>query len=140
MRLQAHHSCVYQALFFPHQPDILATCSADGILKIFDFRAPSNGKASHITNTSTNPQAAPVLNVPGSWTEVLSIDMNKYRHMVLTSAGVDKLAKIWDCRMIKTGGVGRVGRICRSRLLGHEYAIRKVQWNHIDPMFCLQPL
>lgn len=33
--LQAHHACVYQALFSPHQPDLVATCSGDGTIRFF---------------------------------------------------------------------------------------------------------
>lgn len=60
---------------------------------------------------------------------MLTLDWNKYRPFVLASAGVDKIVKIWDCRMIKMGELGQVGGACETRLLGHEYAVRKVQWS-----------
>jgi peroxin-7 len=65
--------------------------------------------------------------------EVLSLDWNKYRPFVLASAGVDKAVKVWDCRMIKIGGPAGadepgVGGVCETQLVGHEYAVRKVQW------------
>jgi peroxin-7 len=60
---------------------------------------------------------------------VLTLDWNKYQPFVLASAGVDKIVKIWDCRMIKAGEVGQVGGACENQLLGHEYAVRKVQWS-----------
>lgn len=127
--LQAHHSCVYQALFSPHQPDIVATCSTDGTLKIFDFRAPAYIPPGPNTNNFTSPLSASVLTVPASGTEILTLDWNKYRPFVLASAGVDKVIKVWDCRMIKIGEVGAVGGICETQLAGHEYAVRKVQWS-----------
>jgi peroxin-7 len=133
MTLQAHHACVYQAMFSPHQPDILATCSTDGTLKVFDLRAPSYMNTGPNTNTFTNPISAAVLTVPASGTEVLSIDWNKYRPMVLASSGVDKHVKVWDCRMVQAGGPGQVGGICETQLLGHEYAVRKVQWSPHRP-------
>ncbi len=49
--------------------------------------------------------------------------------MVLASAGVDKTVKIWDCRMVKPGETPQVGGKCETQLLGHEYAVRKVQWS-----------
>jgi peroxin-7 len=49
--------------------------------------------------------------------------------MVLASAGVDKVTRVWDCRMLQRGEVGQVGGTCESQLLGHEYAVRKVQWS-----------
>ena len=120
-------------MFSPHQPDILSSCSTDGTLKIFDLRTHSYLNTGPNTNSFTNPISAAVLTVPASTTEVLSVDWNKYRPMVLASAGVDKLVKVWDCRMIKIGEVGQVGGICETQLLGHEYAVRKVQWSPHRP-------
>lgn len=72
---------------------------------------------------------AAALTVPASGTEVLSLDWNKYRPFLLASAGVDKMIKVWDCRMVKLGaGQEQVGGVCEVPLLGHEYAVRKVQW------------
>ena len=127
--LQAHHSCVYQAMFSPHQADLLATCSTDGTVKIFDLRTPAYVNSGPGANTFTSPLSAAVLTIPASATEVLSIDWNKYRPMVLASAGVDKAVKIWDCRMVKPGETPQVGGNCETQLLGHEYAVRKVQWS-----------
>jgi peroxin-7 len=39
------------------------------------------------------------------------------------------MVKVWDCRMVKPGEVGAVGGICEMQLLGHEYAVRKLQWS-----------
>lgn len=131
--LQAHHSCVYQALFSPHQLDLLATCSTDGTMKIFDLRSPSYLTTGPNTNTFTNPITAPVLTVPASGTEILTLDWNKYRPMTLATAGVDKMTKVWDCRMIKLNDQPQVGGICETQLPGHEYAVRKVQWSPHRP-------
>jgi len=130
--LHAHHSCVYQALFSPHQPGVIATCSTDGTMKLFDLRAPSYLPSGPPNTNFNTPLSAPVLTVPASTTEVLSLDWNKYRPYVLATAGVDKTVKVWDCRMVKTGpeaGQEVVGGICELGLVGHEYAVRKVQWS-----------
>lgn len=128
--MQAHHSCVYQTLFSPHQPDLLASCSTDGTVKIFDLRSQVYVPPPGGVNTNfVAPLTAAVFSIPASTTEILSIDWNKYRPFVLASAGVDKVAKVWDCRMIKIGEVGQVGGQCEAQLLGHEYAVRKVQWS-----------
>jgi peroxin-7 len=129
--LQTHISCVYQALFSPHQPDLLATCSTDGTLKLFDLRSPAYAAGSNFTN----PLTAAALTIPASGTEILSLDWNKYRPMVLASAGVDKVVKVWDCRMVKLGedAGGAVGGNCEVQLPGHEYAVRKVQWSPHRP-------
>ena len=135
--IQAHHACVYQALFSPHEPDLVATCSTDGTLKIFDLRTPAYAPSGPTTNTFTHPLSAAALTVPASGTEVLSLDWNKYRPFVLTTAGVDKVIKVWDGRMVKTsanaGGAPLVGGACEVQLHGHEYAVRKVQWSPHRP-------
>ncbi|KAI0314814.1 WD40 repeat-like protein [Amylostereum chailletii] len=132
--LQAHQACIYQALFSPHQPDVLATCSTDGTVRIFDLRAPAFAPQ---TNSFTSPLAAAALTVPASGGEVLALDWNKYRPFVLASAGVDKNIRVWDCRMVKigagAGGGAEVGGVCETQMLGHEYAVRKVQWSPHRP-------
>ncbi|THH15223.1 hypothetical protein EW146_g5222 [Bondarzewia mesenterica] len=138
LTLQAHHSCIYQALFSPHHPDLISTCSTDGTVKIFDLRQPSFSPTS---NSFTAPLTAAVLTVPASGGEVLALDWNKYRPMVLASGGVDKMVRVWDCRMAKVGGpmgagieAGEaVGGACETQLMGHEYAVRKVQWSPHRP-------
>ncbi|KAA1470222.1 WD40 repeat-like protein [Dentipellis sp. KUC8613] len=136
LTLQTHHSCVYQALFSPHQGDILATGSTDGTVKIFDLRAPSFAPSS---NSFTAPLTAAALTVPASGGEILSIDWNKYRPFVLASAGVDKTIRVWDCRMVKLGNLSgpdtgpAVGGTCETQLMGHEYAVRKIQWSPHRP-------
>ncbi|KAK0466959.1 WD40 repeat-like protein [Desarmillaria tabescens] len=124
--LHAHQACVYQALFSPYQPAVLATCSTDGTIKLFDLRSPSYAPTS---NSFTAPLTAPALTVPVSGGEVLSLDWNKYRPFVLASGGVDKAVRVWDCRMVG----GEVGGKCEVQLAGHEYAVRRVQWSPHSP-------
>ena len=102
-------------------------------MKIFDLRTPAFMPSGPGVNNFTAPQSAAALTVPASGTEVLSIDWNKYRPFILASAGVDKVIKVWDCRMMKSGpeAVGTspaVGGICEAQFVGHEYAVRKIQW------------
>ena len=75
---------------------------------------------------------AAALTVPASPTEILSLDWNKYRPWVIATGGVDRAVKVWDCRMVKIGGdagQGQMGAPCETQLLGHEYAVRKIQWS-----------
>lgn len=125
--IQAHQSCTYQALFSPHQPDLISTCSSDGTLKIFDIRSPAYATGQGM-NSFTNPLTAAVLTVPASASEILTLDWNKYRPLVLASGSVDRMVKVWDCRMVKMGD-SQVGGACENSLPGHEYAVRKVQWS-----------
>jgi peroxin-7 len=115
-------------MFSPHHPDLLATCSTDGTVKLFDTREPSYVTGPNVNNF-TQPMTAAALTIPASPTEVLSVDWNKYRSFVIASGGVDKVAKVWDCRMVRPGEVNKVGGVSESQLLGHEYAIRKLQWS-----------
>ncbi|KAH8115597.1 WD40 repeat-like protein [Phellopilus nigrolimitatus] len=130
--LQAAQGCVYQALFSPHHPDLLASCSSDGTLRLFDLRAPALLNA---PTSLTAPLSTPALTVPPRGpAELLTLDWNKYRPLVLAAAGTDKCIQVWDCRMLKTGiGAGAegplVGGVCETELVGHEYAVRKVQWS-----------
>ncbi|KAF9778312.1 WD40 repeat-like protein [Thelephora terrestris] len=145
--LKAHNGCVYQALFSPHHPDVLATCSSDGTLKIFDLRVAVAGGSSYAPGTLPpgsfeTPMALAALTIPASGMEILSLDWNKYQPFTLASGGVDKTVKIWDCRMVKIPPAGapliqepvqEVGGVCEVGLSGHEYAIRKVQWSPHRP-------
>jgi len=128
--LKAHQSCVYQALFSPHHPDILATCSTDGTIKIFDLRNPAYASGPN-SNAFTNPVSAAALTVPASVTELLSLDWNKYQPFIIASTGVDRLVKTWDCRMVANAPPASeaVGGVCQFQISGHEYAARKVQWS-----------
>ena len=132
--LHAHSGCIYQAIFSPHHPSTLATCSLDGTMKIFDLRAPSlpSSSLSSLPN-APQPLAHAALTVPASVTEVLSLDWNKYRPFTIATGSVDKSVKVWDCRMIKVGGTAEVGGICERDFRGHEYAVRKVQWSPHQP-------
>lgn len=129
--LVAHRACVYQALFSPHTPFVLATCSTDGTMKIFDLRqAPSRGPPDTSAAPTPEQVTRPVMIVPAHATEILSFDWNKYRPWVLASGSVDKSIKIWDCRSVKLGVPDTsIGAACELNLQGHEYAVRKVQWS-----------
>ncbi|EJD00708.1 WD40 repeat-like protein [Fomitiporia mediterranea MF3/22] len=142
--LHAAQGCIYQALFSPHHPDLLSSCSSDGVLRIFDLRLPSSSSSLlNSTPTSlTQPLTPPALMIPPPRgpAELLTLDWNKYRPLVLASGGTDRVVRVWDCRMLKIGvgpapGVEQaqtqtlVGGNCENELLGHEYAVRKVQWS-----------
>jgi len=113
---------------------VVATCSLDGTMKIFDLRSPSFPAPP--TSGIPGPAQPPVqaaLTVPVSVTEVLTLDWNKYRPFNIATAGVDKTIKSWDCRMIKIGSSPEVGGICEREFRGHEYAVRKIQWSPHRP-------
>ncbi|KZW03223.1 WD40 repeat-like protein [Exidia glandulosa HHB12029] len=131
--LPAHAACVYQASWSPHTPALLASVSADGTLKLFDLRspfsalpstpAPPTPKNSASWAPPPVPLAPPTMSVVAHAGEVLTLDWNKYRPMVLATGGVDRAIKVWDARnMSRPAEEG-------APLLGHEYAVRRVAWS-----------
>lgn len=108
-------------MFSPHEADVIASCSTDGSVRVFDLRTPSN-----------LPYPAPALSIPAHSGEVLSLDWNKWQPHVLATGAVDRLIRIWDTRMVKNGDAG-AGAACIKELAGHEYAVRKVQWSNFAP-------
>ena len=116
-------------------------------MKIFDLRIAVTGGSSYAPGTVPSgafetPMSLAALTVPASAMEILSLDWNKYRPFTLASGGVDKVVKVWDCRMVKVPPPGalpvqepmqEVGGACEVVLSGHEYAIRKIQWSPHRP-------
>jgi peroxin-7 len=122
--IPAHQTCIYQAIFSPHEADVVASCSTDGSVRVFDLRAPSQ-----------LAYPAPAITIPAHSGEILSLDWNKWQPHILATGSVDRLIRIWDTRMVKTGEMngGQTGGVCIKELAGHEYAVRKVQWSNFAP-------
>lgn len=110
--IHAHSACVYAALFSPHSPDILASCSTDGYLNLWDLRLPS-----------ASPPVSSILAHPA---EVLTLDWNKYIPNTIATGSVDRSIKLHDLRMPNRPAV-------LSALTGHAYAVRKVAWSPHQP-------
>ena len=106
--IPAHSAQIYTATFSPHSPHIIATCAADGLLKLFDIR--SNREAQAFAATDC---------------EVLSADWNKYDNLSIATAGKDRAIRLWDLR----SGVRPAGE-----LSGHDLAVRKVQYVSLCPI------
>lgn len=109
--------CVYQAAFSPHQP--LVIMSTNGVLRLqlWDIRA---------------PQPLQQLFIAHNGMEALSCDWNKYRPTVICSGGTDKTVRIWDIRMVGAGAANIRGPTPMNELIGHQFAVRKVQWSPHD--------
>ena len=84
-----------------HSPHIIASCSGDKTIQIWDLR-----------------KSTPVKIIVGSSQDVLSIDFNKYEN-VIGSGGGDGTIHLWDLRSDKD--------IPLRSLKGHSYAIKKVK-------------
>lgn len=137
--IQAHNACVYNSLFSPHSPDTLASCSSDGLLKIWDLKQVGSSSALP-TGVTPAPAERASLTIPAHPTEVLSLDWNKYQPNIIATASVDRSVRIHDLRMASSSSstsmaaMDAAGRSCIATLLGHDYAIRRVAWSphHAD--------
>lgn len=137
--INAHDACVYASLFSPHSPDMLASCSSDGLLKIWDLRTASAATPNNPATPASNaPPSKPALMIPAHPTEVLSLDWNKYRPDTIATGSVDRTVRIHDLRMASgaAGGGGIManspvggGKGTLATLIGHDYAIRRVAWS-----------
>lgn len=135
--IPAHGACVYSALFSPSQPSIIASCSSDGSLKLWDTRTPL--PATPAATPGQPALATAQLTIaahPGS--EILDLDFNKYDPYLIATASVDRSVKVHDVRAASssppappaTSGIPHVvPHATVATLLGHEYAVRRVAWS-----------
>lgn len=132
MTIPAHTACVYAAVFSPSQPTTIASCSSDGMLKIWDTRTPLSAPPTSI-GQSQPPTATPNLSIVAHPTEVLSLDWNKYHPHLIATGSVDRSIRIHDLRMATNSLPSPVPTMSPpatvATLLGHEYAVRRVAWS-----------
>lgn len=116
--MPAHAACIYSAKWSPHHGDTIATCAADGLLRVWDLRASST-------------QAA--LEIAAHPTEVLALDWNKYAGQLIATSSVDRSVRVHDLRLASssqpTPGVHQQRTSTVASLLGHEYAVRNVAFS-----------
>lgn len=133
MTIPAHSACVYAAQFSPSQPNTIASCSSDGMLKIWDTRTPLSTPPS-LANNNLPPTATANLSIVAHPTEVLSLDFNKYAPHLIATGSVDRSIRIHDLRMATNAVVPSMIPTMQppatvATLLGHEYAVRRVAWS-----------
>ncbi|PVG04801.1 WD40 repeat-like protein [Serendipita vermifera] len=124
--IPAHEASIYQALFSPHEADVLASCASDGTVRIFDLR-----------QQSPLPHPPPSLTIQAHPAEILSLDWNKWQPNIIATGSIDRQIRVWDCRMVRPSNNTPVGTntpasMCIKELGGHEYAVRKVQWSNFS--------
>lgn len=132
MSHQANHqnpgstaNCVYNAQFSPHSPSTILSCNGSSHVSVWDIRSPDMLQLDFIAHGGL---------------EALTCDWNKYKPTVIASGGTDKSIRIWDLRMIdRPNAFGAPSPAYHTRgpspmneLLGHEFAVRKVQWSPHD--------
>ncbi|AMD18982.1 HBR081Cp [Eremothecium sinecaudum] len=115
-RSTSNRDCIYQALYSPHDPNIVISCSGNSYVSIFDIRQPAQ----------TSQQQF----IAHKGLEALSCDFNKYRPYVIATGGVDKMVKTWDLRMIRQSLLNsRSSPVTTNEMQGHSLAVRKVAWS-----------
>ncbi|CDK25477.1 unnamed protein product [Kuraishia capsulata CBS 1993] len=116
------NDCVYNAVFSPHDANVIISCNSASHLQIWDIRSPQPLQMDFIAHGGL---------------ETLSCDFNKYRTSVIATASVDKTIKVWDLRTIS--GVAHAGSPLQphhnvgptplNRFIGHDFAIRNIAWS-----------
>lgn len=118
IHLQNKATCVHQAMFSPHDPNLVISCSSTSHITLKDVR--SANQTSIIGHHGL---------------EALSVDFNKYQPFIFCSGGADKLVRVWDYRMMSSES-SLVHRNRRKPLhdhVGHRLAVKKVAWSpHCD--------
>ncbi|KAI9786544.1 MAG: peroxisomal targeting signal 2 receptor [Peltula sp. TS41687] len=127
------HSCTYSALWSPHSPEILSCVSSDSHLRIFDLRTPTSA-SNHLTVSIPIHHSFPAssassssLHSPQQPAEALTHDWNKYRPTLLATAGVDRVIRTFDLRLVAPR------HPAQTILSGHSYAVRRLAWNPHRP-------
>ena len=100
LRTWKDNACVNQSIWSPHHPDVFASCTSTGELKIWDCRQPHQAQQIAAHNA-----------------EVLCLDWNKYRKDEIVTGSVDTTLKVWDVRQTRQ----------QLTLTGHEYAVKRVK-------------
>ena len=121
-------NCIYSAQFSPHSPSMVVSCNGGSQVQVWDVRSP-------------NPLQLKFTAHGGL--EALSVDWNKYKSTVIASGGTDKSVRIWDLRSItkidrpiaqSPMASGHIrGPTPLNELIGHEFAVRRVQWSPHNP-------
>lgn len=121
--LQAHTRALTDINFSAHEPDILATCSVDSFVHIWDLRAPAkpsisfadwyagatqvkwNRQDSHILASShdeklhiwdTRKDSHPLKSIEAHTTKIYGIDWNRVEATQLLTCSLDRTIKVWD--------------------------------------------
>ncbi|KAK9313149.1 WD40-repeat-containing domain protein [Lipomyces starkeyi] len=110
-------SCTYAASYSPYNATLIASCSSDSYLRLWDPRVgdfPTNSVYAH------------------NGAEILSLDWNKYRPDIIATSSVDRTIKIWDLRFMNRTSPTPPAMSNASpvnELYGHNYAVRKIAWS-----------
>ncbi|KAF0701312.1 Aste57867_8162 [Aphanomyces stellatus] len=105
--LRGHTGPVNNAVWSTRETNLLASCSRDGALKLWDLLAPTQA----VGHIAAHAQ------------EVLALDWNKYNPNQLVSGSVDATIKVWDIR----------NPSMEVRLLrGHQLPVRRIKCSPHD--------
>ncbi|SCV04515.1 LAMI_0H16754g1_1 [Lachancea mirantina] len=113
--LSKNKQCIYQALFSPHDPNVVMSCAGNSYVTVFDLRQPAQGNQYNF--------------MAHNGMETLTCDFNKYRPHIVCTGGVDNMIKVWDLRMVRKVSANARQPMSINEICGHQLAIRKVSWS-----------
>jgi ribosome assembly protein RRB1 len=109
--LSRSHDCSVEDLqWSPNEANVLASCSADQSIRIWDARKAKAAISLHAHDSDVNV-----------------ISWNKIEQHLLVSGGDDGLFKVWDMRMFRSKAPEPIAKI-----KWHKGPITSVQWHHTD--------
>jgi len=112
--LSGHTGSIEDIQWSPSEENILASCSRDRSIRVFDIRTPSNTSMVKISDAHQN--------------DINVISWNKLDNPFLLSGGDDGAIKCWDLRTL-----GRSSGSCPIATFNHHSEpITSIEWNPTD--------
>ncbi|KAI4185787.1 MAG: hypothetical protein L6R41_003902 [Letrouitia leprolyta] len=98
--LAAHKSSVKQVKFQPGNASVIATCSRDGSIRIWDLRCQgSQAPAQEIRVSLDGPEDSKAASGPAKSMTLLS---PRHEHLLISASEGDASVKLWDLRTTHT--------------------------------------
>lgn len=113
-KFNAHSASIEDIAFSPSQSQVVATCSVDQTIKIFDLRAPTN-------STSQKPQST--ISFQAHTSDVNVISWNQKAPTLIASGAEDGGFKVWDLRKTDNSIL---------HIKWHSEQITSIEWQPFD--------